>query len=202
MAQEYFFTVEYPGVETKISSRIELTEGSGVTLHFFRYGYFLKNSPIDLKVDYYPYILYKNEELQRLNKQLGKIAENNFYSRINARDEHLQKYEKNSSSKKNQKEYYLKKIQKINREKVSIQYNKEVETVMRKCVKQEDVEIESPFPFLDNFYTARTFLDAGYLYIFGKNNKNFFREYKVDEYGEYYPIIWREGNDRDYREPN
>ena len=100
MAQEYFFTVEYPGVETKISSRIELTEGSGVTLHFFRYGYFLKNSPIDLKVDYYPYILYKNEELQRLNKQLGKIAENNFYSRINARDEHLQKYEKNSSSKK------------------------------------------------------------------------------------------------------
>ena len=77
-----------------------------------------------------------------------------------------------------------------------------METVMRKCVKQEDVEIESPFPFLDNFYTARTFLDAGYLYIFGKNNKNFFREYKVDEYGEYYPIIWREGNDRDYREPN
>ena len=58
------------------------------------------------------------------------------------------KYEKNSSSKKNQKEDYLKKIQKINREKVSIQYNKEVETVMRKCVKQEDVEIESPFPFL------------------------------------------------------
>ena len=202
MAREFFFTVEYPGVETKISSRIELTEGSGVTLHFFRYGYFLKNSPIDLKVDYYPYILYKNEELQRLNKQLGKIAENNFYFRINARDEHLQKYEKNSSSKKNQKEDYLKKIQKINREKVSIQYNKEVETVMRKCVKQEDVEIESPFPFLDNFYTARTFLDAGYLYIFGKNNKNFFREYKVDEYGEYYPIIWREGNDRDYREPN
>ena len=202
MAREFFFTVEYPGVETKISSRIELTEGSGVTLHFFRYGYFLKNSPIDLKVDYYPYILYKNEELQRLNKQLGKIAENNFYPTINARDEHLQKYEKNSSSKKNQKEYYLKKIQKINREKVSIQYNKEVETVMRKCVKQEDVEIENPFPFLDNFYVARTFLDAGYLYIFGKNDKNFFREYKVDEYGEYYPIIWREGNNRDYREPN
>ena len=204
MAREFFFTVEYPGVETKISSRIELTEGSGVTLHFFRYGYFLKNSPIDLKVDYYPYILYKNEKLRKpyLDKQLGKIAENNFYSRINARDEHLQKNEKNSSSKKNQKEDYLKEIQKINPEEVSILYYEEVETVMRKCVKQEDVEIENPFSILDNFYVARTFLDAGYLYIFGKNDKNFFREYKVDEYGEYYPIIWREGNDRDYREPN
>ena len=89
MAQEYFFTVEYPGAETKKSDKLKVFKESGVTLHFFRYGYFLKNSHIDLKVDYYPYILYKNEELQRLNKQLGKIAENNFYSRINARDEHL-----------------------------------------------------------------------------------------------------------------
>ena len=85
---------------------------------------------------------------------------------------------------------------------MSILYYEEVETVMRKCVKQEDVEIENPFSILDNFYVARTFLDAGYLYIFGKNDKNFFREYKVDEYGEYYPIIWIEGNNRDYREPN
>ena len=204
MAREFFFTVEYPGVETKISSRIELTEGSGVTLHFFRYGYFLKNSPIDLKVDYYPYILYENEKLRKpyLDKQPRKFKKNNFYPTINPRDEHLQKNEKNSSSKKNQKEDYLKEIQKINPEEVSILYYEEVETVMRKCVKQEDVEIENPFSILDNFYVARTFLDAGYLYIFGKNDKNFFREYKVDEYGEYYPIIWIEGNNRDYREPN
>ena len=204
MAREFFFTVEYPGVETKISSRIELTEGSGVTLHFFRYGYFLKNSPIDLKVDYYPYILYENEKLRKpySDKQPRKFKKNNFYPTINPRDEHLQKNEKKSSSKKNQKEDYLKEIQKINPEEVSILYYEEVETVMRKCVKQEDVEIENPFSILDNFYVARTFLDAGYLYIFGKNDKNFFREYKVDEYGEYYPIIWIEGNNRDYREPN
>ena len=204
MAQEYFFTVEYPGAETKKSDKLKVFKESGVTLHFFRYGYFLKNSPIDLKVDYYPYILYENEKLRKpyLDKQPRKFKKNNFYPTINPRDEHLQKYEKNSSSKKNQKEDYLKEIQKINPEEVSILYYEEVETVMRKCVKQEDVEIENPFPILDNFYVARTFLDAGYLYIFGKNDKNFFREYKVDEYGEYYPIIWTEGNDRDYREPN
>ena len=204
MAQEYFFTVEYPGAETKKSDKLKVFKESGVTLHFFRYGYFLKNSPIDLKVDYYPYILYENEKLRKpyLDRQPRKFKKNNFYPTINPRDEHLQKNEKNSSSKKNQKEDYLKEIQKINPEEVSILYYEEVETVMRKCVKQEDVEIENPFSILDNFYVARTFLDAGYLYIFGKNDKNFFREYKVDEYGEYYPIIWTEGNDRDYREPN
>ncbi|WP_314286611.1 hypothetical protein [Capnocytophaga sputigena] len=102
MAQEYFFTVEYPGAETKKSDKLKVFKESGVTLHFFRYGYFLKNSPIDLKVDYYPYILYENEKLRKpyLDKQPRKFKKNNFYPTINPRDEHLQKNEKNSSSKK------------------------------------------------------------------------------------------------------
>ena len=50
---------------------------------------------------------------------------------------------------------------------------------MRKCVKQEDVEIENPFSILDNFYVARTFLDAGYLYILAKMIKTFSESIKL-----------------------
>ena len=49
MAQEYFFTVEYPGVETKKSDKLYIIPQNYITLFFFRYGYFFNNDSSIIK---------------------------------------------------------------------------------------------------------------------------------------------------------
>jgi hypothetical protein len=49
MAREYFFTVEYPGVETKKSDKLYIIPQNYITLFFFRYGYFFNNDSSIIK---------------------------------------------------------------------------------------------------------------------------------------------------------
>ena len=166
MAREYFFTVEYLGAETKISPKLEEREEQGVSLYFFRYGYFLKNSLTDLKVDYYAYT--ENEGRKKYQKKTALTGEI------------VDPYEKRK-----------------------FHCDDNMKTFMQNCVEWESVALNSySFPTLENFYIGRTFLEQGYLYILGKNNRNFFREYEVTEYGKIKPIVWRKGNDGDCREPD
>jgi hypothetical protein len=166
MAREYFFTVEYPGAETKISPKLEEREEQGVSLYFFRYGYFLKNSLTDLKVDYYAYT--ENEGRKKYQKKTALTGEI------------VDPYEKRK-----------------------FHCDDNMKTFMQNCVEWESVALNSySLPTLENFYIGRTFLEQGYLYILGKNNRNFFREYEVTEYGKIKPIVWRKGNDGDCREPD